>query len=179
MDGVLLDLVGGICSALRAEYGADLTPEDVDEWDMSPLLDPIVGRNWMRWLRDRDLWSTFPAVEGAIGAVEQLRREGHYLEIVTSKPEWAEDIVWRWIAEHRLPVQRVTIVNKDAKSAATDADVLIDDYPPNCIGWAESDPNRSALLFDAPYNRADALVTGVKRVTGWSHAAWAVRELLA
>lgn len=172
MDGVLLDMVAGIRTAIKAEYDVDLDPEDVDEYDLHPLLDPILGRSWWDWLRERDwLWPNFPAVPGAVGAIDAMRRDGHYVEIVTSKPEWAEFVVWKWLGKWRPAANAVTIVHSGSeKPFASDADLLIDDDPSNCEAWIASHPNRVALLFSQHYNRNARTGGGVTRAVNWRHA---------
>lgn len=181
LDGVLLDFVGGLCEAVKTEYDVDLFPEDVDEWDLHPVLDPIIGRSWWSWLRERDwLWPNFPAIDGAIGAVDRLRRDDHYLEIVTAKPEWATFAVWKWLGKWRPNVHRVTIVNTDgeAKHLATDADLLIDDNVGNCTSWAASSPDRSAIVFAQPYNARHWQAPGVYRAAGWPATLCTLKELI-
>src|SRR3989304_4519888 len=129
LDDVILDFGLGVRMAIETEYGIVVPP--FDKWEMHEILDPILGKSWWKWMRERDwLWPNFPAVQGAIGGLTHLRDHGHYLEIVTSKPEWAEFSVWKWVGKWRPPVNRITIVDMDTpKVSATDADVLIDDKP--------------------------------------------------
>ena len=154
MDDVLVDFVGGLVTAVATEYDVHITREQLEEcgWDLYPLLDPIIGRSWWSWLRDREwLWASFPAVPGAIGGIETLRQQGHYLELVTSKPEWAEHNVWKWLGKWRPAFNQVTIVGPDENKAIhTFADILIDDKPENCLNFIET--KRDAILFAAPHN---------------------------
>ena len=169
LDDVVLDFVGNLCATLQREYASTLVPDDIVEWDLRKVLDPIVGENWWHWWKERDwLWAQAPAVPGAIGAIRTLRRAGHYLEIVTSKPDWAEAQTWRWLGKWRPPVQRVTIIGMDEqKIDRTDAELLIDDKPETCNTWAEA--GRSAFLFSRPHNRSHRVPAHglVSRVNGW------------
>jgi uncharacterized HAD superfamily protein len=169
LDGVALDFVGGICDSLRKEYGAEIRPEDITEYDLGPVLNPIIGRSWWSWLEQRDwLWALFPAIDGAVGSVDQLRRAGHHLELVTAKPPWAEFAVWKWMGRWRLPVHAVTIVPVQAnKAKATTADVLIDDHARNCDEFTRD--GRRAVLFSQPYNARELLPPRTHRANGWSH----------
>lgn len=162
--------MGGLQTAVRKEYGVVLA--DFEEWDLHKTLDPVLGESWWKWMRSRDwLWSNFPALDGAIGGLRQLRREGHYLECVTAKPEWAEYSVWRWMGKWRPPFSRVTIVPVDApKSEYTSASVLVDDKPANCFEFAASSQDRHALLFSRPHNRdAQGVHSRVYRADNWTH----------
>jgi 5'(3')-deoxyribonucleotidase len=164
MDDVVLDFVGGVVRAVNTEYGTNLTVRDVTNWELAEVLDPIIGRSWWAWLRDREwLWANFDAVPGAIGGVDTLRRRGHYMELVTSKPEWAEHNVWKWIGKWRPAFNRVTIVgSKDRKVDFTDAELLVDDKPSNCIEFITA--GRQAILMNMPHN---AGFLGLPRVHSW------------
>lgn len=156
MDDVVVDFVGGLIAAVKTEHGVTITTEELEKtgWDLHPLLDPIIGYSWWTWLKRREwLWAGFPAVEGAIGSIERLRQQGHYLELVTSKPAWAEHNVWKWLGKWRPAFQRVTIVDADTcKADATSADLLIDDKPDNCQPFL--DQGRRAILFARPHNHS-------------------------
>lgn len=174
LDDVILDFCGGVRQAVKVEFGVDLKPDDLDRWHLSEILDPIIGRSWWTWMQEREwLWANFPAIDGAIGSLERLRRDGHYLELVTSKPRWAEHNTWKWLGKWRPPVQRVTIVGpKDRKRDFTDADLLVDDKPKNLEefspGWT--------ILFDRPHNRDER---DFARASTWADVVRMVRTRAA
>lgn len=182
LDDVILDFVGGLRAAIQKEYGVSIPDSAITDFNLRPFLDPIIGENWWNWLRRRDwLWSNFPAVDGAIGTLERLRMEEYYIEIVTSKPEWADYAVWQWLGKWRPPVQRVTIVRKnDIKGEHSDALVLVDDKEENVVQWVQTEwpRDRKALLFDRPHNRnvkvdGDAII----RVNGWQEVYAEIKRL--
>ncbi len=156
MDDVLVDFVGGLVSAIETEFGERINENQLEKagWNLHPLLDPIVGYSWWTWLKRREwLWANFPAVDGAIGGIERLRNQGHFMELVTAKPAWAEHNVWKWLGKWRPAFNRVTIVETTAcKADATTADLLIDDKPGNCDHFLAQ--GRRAILFVRPHNRA-------------------------
>ena len=128
-------------------------------------------------MRDRSwIWAHFNAVDGAIGTIDRLRREGHYLELVTSKPEWAEHNVYRWLGKWRPAFQRVTITGpEDVKADFTEADVLIDDKFENCRDFVKD--GRYALLFDRPHNRSVVAEGNIIRVHDWHSVLSQIRRL--
>lgn len=168
LDDVILDFVGGIRRWVRTEYNVDVPDEAITNFNLRPVLDPILGENWWTAFRERDwLWPNFDAVPGAIGGLKHLRKQGHYLEIVTSKPEWAEYATWKWLGKWRPPVNRVTIVGpKDRKVDFSNAKVLIDDKEQNIREWMER-PGRQGILFTRPHNKT-ASIRGVARANDWS-----------
>lgn len=177
LDDCVLDFVGGVRQAIKKEYGVELRDEDITDFNLRPFLDPIIGRSWWAWMRDRSwIWSHFDAVDGAIGTLDRLRRDGHYLELVTSKPEWAEANVYRWLGKWRPPFQRVTIVGpEDFKVDFTDADLLVDDKLENIMEFSRA--MRRALLFTRPHNSRAMLPQGAVRVDGWPEVYSEIRRI--
>ncbi len=173
LDDVIIDFFQGCIDAMYREFGIMLLKEDVTTWDDNQVkLFPwqAYGFNdWLSWLQQRDwLWATFPAIPGAVGGLAALRDQGHHIEILTSKPQWAEPQVWRWLGRWRLPVQQVTIVPLDApKSTASECDVLIDDKVGNIEEWCDSDEDRLGILYDQPWNRSHVLGERQVRVAEW------------
>jgi 5'(3')-deoxyribonucleotidase len=167
MDDVILDFSGLLLRVIKKEYGVDLSKEfEMRYWGLHDIIDPIVGESWWNWMRRRDwLWAKADAVDGSIGAIDTLRRQGHFLEIVTAKPSWAEPQVWQWLGKWRPAVHRVTIMptpGKAVKADWTDASIIIDDKEENCQGFLNS--GREAILFDRPHNRE---TWGIRRARGW------------
>ena len=178
LDDVVLDFTGGVRSAIRTEYGVDIPP--FPTWDMAASLNPVIGYSWWTWMRSRDwLWKTFPAVEGAIGGIAKLRTAGYYLEIVTSKPDWAEASVWQWLGRWRPAVHRVTVVgDKAVKADFTDARILVDDKPKNCEEWVASREDRIAILFSRSHNQEAVYRARVLREESWAGVVAAIAEVI-
>lgn len=165
MDDVILDFCGGLKAALKTEYGVEGL--DFTEWDLHKVLDPIIGYSWWKWMRERDwLWKNFPAIEGSIGGLDKLAHEGHYIEIVTSKPDWARHAVPQWLGLWRPYFNRVTIVSMDDnKVDMSEADLLIDDKYSNCAGFA--DAGRMAIQYEREHNIGDPTHPRIVRARNW------------
>lgn len=190
-DDVLVDFVGGLLGVIKKEYDVEIPREHITQWDLHPILDPVIGghagtpcsqactgHSFWKLLRDREwLWPTFPAIDGAIGHIARLRAEGHYMELVTSKPVWAEYNMYRWLGKWRPAFHRVTIVGLgDRKVDFTDADVLIDDKPQNCMDFLGA--GRKAILFDSPHNKNfDNTSVNLERAIHWRHAYLVVKGM--
>lgn len=172
-DDVVVDFVGGLLKAMKKEYGVEIKREAIVNWDLHPVLDPIIGgpagkRSFWGWLQYREwLWANFEAIDGAVGCIDQLRRAGHYMELVTSKPDWAEHNVWKFLGKWRPAFHRVTIVGlNDIKANLTEADILIDDKPDNCLGFLKA--GRQAILFTSPHNKSFPQAKhGLVRANDW------------
>lgn len=179
MDDVIVDFIGGILDAVYTEFGIRIEPDDINEWHISPMLDPIIGYNWWQWLEEHDwLWANFKAVPGAIGSIDRLSREGWDLEIITSKPKWAHHSVYQWLGKWRPSVNKVIILDpKEIKAKHSEAYILIDDKPQNCIDWAYS--GRPALLFDRPHNTVTEVEEHhlITRVYSWPDILTTLKSL--
>lgn len=170
-DDVIVDFIGGLLAVVKKEYGVEIPREAITQWDLHPILDPVIGHSFWKLLKDREwLWAGFPAIDGAIGNLGKLREQGHYLELVTAKPEWAEYNMYKWLGKWRPPFHRVTIVKvKDGDTPAdrkvdfTDAEIIIDDKPSNCQDFL--DAGRKAILFTSHHNRG---YLGFQRANDWA-----------
>lgn len=153
-DDVMLEFFPNVLECFEREYGIkpkfDGSPwgPDAVAFTHHPALLASGYDDWWGWLRERDwLWGIAPAVPGAIGGVKQLRAMGHYVEMVTSKPLWAEPQVWRWLGKWRPPFQKVTIVEPgQSKVDYTSADLIIDDRRSTCDEFEAA--GRKAIHFE-------------------------------
>lgn len=154
LDDVTVDFMKNVFDCFEREFG--VRPEwNGAPWGREavalykhPLLLAAGYKDWWGWLRARDwLWGIAPAVPGAIGGISTLRARGHYVEAVTSKPEWAEPQVWRWLGKWRPPFEAVTITKHgQSKADATRADIIIDDKLETCIDFTTD--GREAVWFN-------------------------------
>lgn len=173
-DDTLLDFFAGVIDSMYYEFGVLILKEDCTSWDNNPVKQfPWTDwgyKSWWDWMRTRDwLWATFPAIPGAIGGVHALRSKGHYMELLTSKPTWAEPQVQRWLGKWRPDFTRTTIVNlEQPKYSASDADILVDDKPDNIIGWVNSADDRFGILYRQPWNDDMKLGERMVRVHDWA-----------
>lgn len=154
LDDTCLTFMGSVIEKFEGEYGVKVPYDDVPWGEQAvkfgehPLFAESGYEGWWDWLRDRDwLWATFPAIDGAIGGIKRLREAGHYIEAVTSKPVWAEHLVWQWVGKWRPAFNRVTIItNGMSKLDYTDAEVIVDDKLATCREFAEA--GRTGIIFD-------------------------------
>ena len=174
MDDVVLDFVKGVLETVNRDFDANVKPEDITDWNFGQFINPIIGYDWWEWLEGHaHVWGDkFKPVPGAIGGIVTLRRAGHYIEIVTSKPEWAEDATWDWFAKYKVRPHRLTLVPlidgvAPKKSEVTDARVLVDDRFENCEEFAAK--GRAAILYNRPHNLGyEKTPGGVERAADWS-----------
>lgn len=177
-DDVVLDFVAGVCDTVSRDFGVKVCPNDITSWQFGQFLDKYIGQDWWSWLEEHAwLWGEkFKPVPGALGGLEKLRRDGHRVELLTSKPAWAEDQVWVWLARYKPKLTQVTIVPLDAyKPDYTEAQLLIDDRDKNITEWVDSSPSRLAVLYTRPHNRGwQDVPEQAQRVYSWTGVLSAV-----
>lgn len=187
LDDVTVDFMPGVLHAFETEYGVKV-PFNGDAWSVDaivkhPLLLESGYKSWWEWLKDREwLWANFSAVPGAIGGIARLRADGHYVEAVTSKPDWAEHNVWKWLGKWRPRFHRVTIVGTgQSKTGFTDAAVMVDDKLDTCVEFARD--GRKGVLFDRaiPLRQLPSLAVpaggGLYQATSWSEVVDTIRTI--
>ena len=186
LDDVTVDFFAGVIHSMNIEFGASIEKELCVSWDDNPvkLFDwkSYGYKSWWDWMSRRDwLWATFQAVPGAIGGINRLRQDGHYVEALTSKPEWAEPQVWRWLGRWRPPFNQVTLVDlnrtKDTKAMYSTSDILIDDKPQNIEEWVASETDRVGIIFDQPWNQKVRTQPDVFRARDWREVVALVKFL--
>jgi len=184
LDDVTLEFMHGVLHAFETEYGVKVDYDGASwgpravAFTKHPLLLESGYKNWWGWLRDREwLWAQFPAVPGAIGGIKRLRAAGHYVEAVTSKPEWAEHNVWKWLGRWRPAFHRVTIVSPgQAKLDFTEAKVIIDDKYETCLDFAAN--GRYGIWFDrATPSRPSPHTPRLLQATDWEHVITIVKAI--
>lgn len=175
LDDVTVDFVCGLLASYELEFGEHLEVGQDGPWGQTLIEFMRNGTSRLRaagyrsawdWLRAREwLWAQFPAVKGAIGGVATLRAAGHYVEAVTTKPDWAEHNVWKWLGKWRVPFNSVTIVpTGDSKTDHTEADVIVDDKLATCMEFVKD--GRIGIWFNR-YQKGHTVTQRLYEASGW------------
>jgi hypothetical protein len=175
LDDVTVDFWPTILRRMEEEFGVDvLSGFDGDPWgDVAVatgkhrVFAEAGYRDWWDWISDRPwLWASCPPVPGAIGGIKRLRAAGHYVEAVTSKPEWAEPIVWQWLGDNCPMFNRVTVLPlAHAKADWTGADIMVDDKLATCQSFVKS--GRIGIWFNRGPGGHGPTQDGLIEVRNW------------
>lgn len=122
---------------------------------------------------------------GAKRGIKKLKKRGHHMSIVTSRPRLIAELTGDWLQRHfhdafemiyfsDNPEWNSPGLSKGQIADAWQADVLIDDQIRFCREAA--DHGVPALLFDNPWNRQEALVENIYRVITWGDIVRISRE---
>ncbi len=175
LDGVVADFNSGWVTRYNQDFGTDIPLDAMRAWNGIPSLTHFrdMGEFW-RWARDHGGHSMFRHLETYPGAVDQLsslRRKGHDVVILTSKPNWAVHDTFAWIADHRIPTREVHILEEKWR---VPCDLYLDDAPHVVWQLHRSRPEATVCRFVRPWNRP---VTGTVDVHSWEEFGETVDRL--
>lgn len=168
VDGVLTHgFVELVCKHL-AEFGFNVTFDQVDQWDIMKAFQvpPDVEQEVYQRMKLPGVANSFTPIDGSIDFVKSLR-EWADVYIVTSPmggPNWAHDRE-EWLYKHYgIPAKKVASVRE---KLIVRGDVFVDDKLSHLVEWSKEHPEGKAVLFRIPPNRHDA----------WPHEASTYADL--
>lgn len=166
MDDTLEDLLPAWVSCLNREFGTEVDPNEIREWDMRKAFPTLTVHQIYAPLRMADFWDTVYPKPGAREAVQRLMEDGHQVYVVTASGyEAIRDKMERVLFSY-FPFIRWDHVIICSNKQMVRGDVMVDDGIHNLDG-AEC----LKVLFDAPANRSfDAAKAGMVRVSDWEGA---------
>lgn len=173
LDDTLIDLLNPWVVALNEKYGTNIQKEDIVEWNMQKAFPSLNKSEIYSPLKERSFWDGVEPIEGAIGYLILLMKEGHEILIVTAShysviEMKAETVLKRYFSF--IPWEDVIITSDKRRIRG---DVLVDDAPHNLIGG-----KYRRILFDAPYNRGfNEGRLKMRRVKNWKEAYQAIQEI--
>lgn len=173
MDDVLEQLVNGWTSFLNHEYGTEVSPDAVTDWDVS-LAFPTLSKEQVYSVTLRDeLWDYVYPTPGADEVLRRLMAEGHEIFVVTATTyETLRAKMDRVLFRYFPYIDWHHVIITDCK-AMVRGDVLIDDKPENLLGGSYR-----RILFTARHNKTfDAKSIGAVRADTWEEVYSAIQEL--
>ncbi len=179
LDGVVADFNHGWTTRYNRDFPdlleRELTAADVIEWDAPTILSHFatMGEFW-KWAETcadgRSLFHGLDPYDGAIESLEALRKAGHHLVILTTKPDFSVHDTYDWLARHRVPSTEIHILDDKTQVSC---DVYLDDANHNLEALSASRPDAVVCRYVRPWNDA---VPGTIDVHDWVEFREAVDE---
>ena len=163
MDDTIENLLEAWVDYLNFKNGVDVSPEDINEWDITRAYPMLSEEQIFEPLYDHDFWYTVTPKEGAADVLQQLINDGHRVLIVTSS--YLESLRSKMMSVlfNYFPFLCWDDVIVTAHKQLIKGDVMIDDGAHNLEGG-----DYAKLLMDAPHNKYyDAEANGMMRVHNW------------
>lgn len=169
LDGICCNLVKKWLAHYNRDYGDNLTPADIVEWEWHRLVKPSCGKKIYHYLNREGF---FRDLEPIPGCKESLARLGERCElvVVTASPKEAASDKMRWVHQHLPMVPKKNIVVTHRKELVR-GEFMFDDAPKNLINH-----DAVRIMLDYPYNRE---FHDCYRVHSWLEAERVVDQVLA
>lgn len=147
-DGVLADLVGGLCKTSVPH----LTPDSFNKYSFRDSLSATDHNKIVYHMFSDGFARNLEWYPGAQTFVRRLRELGKVLCITaaTNSNTWHSDRL-AWLND-TIHANDVLFVPSDHKHTVS-GDFLIEDNAENCLAWVTSNPIGRAILVDRPWNR--------------------------
>jgi 5'(3')-deoxyribonucleotidase len=175
LDGVVADFNGGWTRLHNDEFGGSLSPDLVTTWDGLHSLGGFDNMDsFWAWARGNDerpsIFRHLDLLPGALDTLQALDAEGHYVVIVSTKPDWAVHETMHWLADNRIPTREVHLT---FTKHLVDCDVYLDDAPGVLPDLVEHHPDALVCRYVRPWNEP---VAGAVDVHDWAEFHTIVTE---
>jgi uncharacterized HAD superfamily protein len=175
IDEVLGEFLETFCMYHNREYETSLEKKDFFSYLLESVMDisSQEASSKINEFYDTPEFRNLPLVTGALEGVQSLKRQGHYLVGVTSRPDHMAGLTRSWI-ETNFPSLFGGIYHTDHHSEnggdrtkATvcldlKVDIMIEDVPEYCTECVEA--SIEVILLDKPWNQNS---NGIPRAYHW------------
>jgi uncharacterized HAD superfamily protein len=179
IDGVIADADPVFRQYIHELFGKYLPREKIISYYYEKVFDLTDKQIENLWaiVTERDAWSRFPLVPEARETIEIISKScGIFL--ITARPLDTKESTRAWLNQNGIKYSSL-IFSKEYKGKHDSLrannlclDYHIEDKLENAIEMAEN--SVKVLLFDYPWNQADVLPRGIKRISGWSDVPVAI-----
>lgn len=177
VDGVIANFHARARRMIRERVGIDIPEDEFTTWD---VCDPL-PEQWMKdevhvGLAQPGFAATLEPYPDAHEAVRQLREIGEVLFVTTPhhrSETWMKERE-RWCHEH-FGAGPDEVIHA-ARKYAVYGRLFVDDKPKNIEQWKARHPDKTAILWDQPYNR---YASHLRRERDWSEVIRVAREIAA
>lgn len=153
VDDTVLPLLPQWLAKYNRDFGQDLQPTQVFDFDVRKSVIPEAHDQIFRYLHDQDLYDGIEPIEGALAGVEAIREMGCRVVFVTSCNADMAGLKYRKLQEFGFldPNVEVSADYIEASDKALIAgDIIIDGRLETVVSWVKT--VRRAVLFDQPHN---------------------------
>lgn len=153
-DGVLRDLLGGMCDIYNKNFGTHVKPNDCESYDvdinfvMYKQNLGVSAKDWLFNKNGKELFRDSKIFKGAKDAIDMLHNAGHKIIIVTAQRTTKNKIdTLIWLDKHKIYYDDIVFTNNKDQIKG---DFMIDDSVDilNTI----SKPT-TPICIKAPYNK--------------------------
>ncbi len=164
IDGVCADLLSAWLALYNQDYNDNLTPEDINQWQIEQCVKPVCGKRIYTDYLTPHLIANLQPYPDALPTLSRLHKHNQLIAVTAIHQPMITARI-EWVRRH-LPVFDHIVIAKE--KGCVQGDVLIEDAPHNLM----THPAPIKIAIDRPYNRC---VTNVWRAHTWHD----VEEIIA
>jgi uncharacterized protein len=181
LDDVLCETARHFLVIVEREFGKRVTYEQLINFEIGTAcgLRPQERDSLYRIVHAPDELMQMAPIDHAIATLNQWGSAGYEIAIVTGRPPDAYEPSLAWLAQHQVPYDSFTMVNKYARFATENTVAIsLEELASRNYCWAVEDSLPMAqflaaemrvavALIDCPWNRTDAGQARVTRFHDW------------
>ena len=180
LDEVVVDLTSEFEKYLESTYGI--------EWPMNCFVDynfvkctfhhdeefnARIVEDMLRAANDAEFQFQAKPLAGATEVLHKLKKSGHKLYFITSRPKQNQPYTHKWLREYDIPFDKLIVIGHEKPKGVWGLryrlDMYVDDLQKHLLSmWAYKKRWRKGLLLlDKPWNDDYDTGTRFKRVSNW------------
>lgn len=181
LDEVVVDLTAKYAEYLATAYGIDWPEECFVNYNFGDcLFDPDDAENNQKIIDDMLYRITQPEFMldskpygDAVQVLAELKRRGHKLYFITSRPKQLQPVTFKWLRKYGIPFDGLKVLGKKIPKGVygrnLHLDMFVDDLPEHLESmWKFKHRWRKGLLLmTKPWNEGRMDGTRFKRVADW------------
>ena len=152
VDEVLADFQTPVLQLVLNLFGRKMTPYDFEDWDLFGAFEPKERTRLFEEIRKPGFCLQFEPKEGAVEAVEELRKFADVIPVTRPfpGPTWAHDRT-TWL-EDKFGFKEPDIISTASKQYIR-GDAFLDDNPKHVVEWMAEHPEGVGMLWHIPNTR--------------------------
>jgi len=181
LDEVVIDLTAQFDKYLQATYGIEWPAECFVSYNFSDcLFDPedeernaAIVKDMYKQVAIPDLADTAEPIEGAIQVITELKRRGHKIYFISSRPKQIQPATFKWLRKHGIPFDGLKVIGhsipKGVYGRNLHLDMFVDDLEQHLESmWKfKRRWRKGLLLFSQPWNYGKLDGSKFTRVDNW------------
>lgn len=178
IDNVICKTDQTIRFLIKKRYGIDVKQEDVTQFDYCKCKNiPLTEEQGCVILDEfhNSACRHVKPMDGAKEALLMLRRNSHYIYLITSRDEVAKRYTEEWLKENNIRYDEL-IFSTDKHNLGNLFDYLVEDSSARAKKMAHSGDR--VFLIDYPWNRRLRRHPNILRVKGWDEIVSLLRYFL-
>jgi uncharacterized HAD superfamily protein len=174
IDGVLGDTLKVTVDYLDKIYDIKIKEEDITQYDFHELIE-MDEEEYKKMFLNYRLYLTEPIVFGSVEGMNELKKRGNEITLITSRDASLQDVTLNWLKKNKFPFDRIIFSGNKPKKEIAEIygfDVFIEDCYETCLDLKSVVP--TVIILDAPYNKGNHL--GIIRAQSWEQILDKIRK---